>query len=79
MGKKYVAVYSVDQATHRCPLCGAPIHWACNGKTGYAYCANSPNATRMWKRGEGHMLTMCEWEGKAIRRPNGKVEIYYYP
>ena len=72
-------LFSLDQTAYKCPQCAAPIHWSCNGKTGYAHCGNSPQATRMWKRGEHDKLKVCDWEGYCKRRPNGSIEIYYYP
>ena len=41
--------------------------------------SKSPKSTRSWRRGEFHNLTFCTWEGYVERRPNGQVEIYYYP
>ena len=58
-----------------CPLCGERVHWACHGKTGYAYCSQSPTATRLIVL--GMPMVFCEWEGKCKRRPDGGVEIFY--
>lgn len=79
MGKKVEPVYSFDRHTHACPKCGADIRWACPGQKGHAYCANSITATRTWKIGEFDQIEICDWEGFCQRRPDGKVEIYYYP
>ena len=78
-GGKRANIYKVEGRDYRCPLCYSEIHWSCHGKSGYAYCSKSANATRAFKRGEFHKLQFCEWQGYAERRPNGKVEIYYYP
>ena len=78
-GNKKQTIFKVETGDHRCPLCGSQIRWACSGKTGYAYCAKSPEATRVFKIGQGHLLDICNWQGNVIRRPNGKIEIYYFP
>ena len=71
--------YKIDHVIHPCPKCGAAIYWSCPGDVGYAYCANSSTATRVWKKGEIHKLVLCDWTGNVSRRPDGKVEIYYSP
>jgi len=58
-----------------CPMCGEKVYWSCHGKTGYAYCSQAPQATRMIIL--GMPLEFCNWEGKCKRRPDGKVEIFY--
>ena len=74
-----INVFSIDGSTYRCPKCGSEIRWSCTGNTGYAYCAKSSIATRVWIKGEEPNLEVCDWEGKCRRRQNGSVEIYYYP
>jgi len=58
-----------------CPLCGEKVYWSCHGKSGYAYCSQAPQATRLIILGAP--LEFCDWEGKCKRRPDGKVEIFY--
>ena len=72
MGRKYKV------AAHKCPKCGADIRWTCSGKTGYAYCANSLIASRVFTLDTVHTMPVCDWEGRCERRPDGNVEIYYY-
>jgi len=45
--EKIVPRFNLDKPPYRCPKCNAEIRWACSGDTGYAYCANSPTATRV--------------------------------
>jgi uncharacterized protein YaeQ len=54
-------------------MCGQPIRWSCNEKTGVAYCAHSNKATRMWKVGEFDKLVVCPWEAKCERQEDGSV------
>ena len=67
------------QVTHTCPDCDAPIQWRVSSDGGEAYCANSPEATRVWKRGEEHLMKACHWRGYCKRTLDGNVEIDYYP
>jgi hypothetical protein len=67
------------QVTHTCPDCGAPIQWRVSSDGGEAYCSNSPEATRIWKRGEEHLMKVCRWRGYCERRLDGSIQIYYYP
>ena len=62
-----------------CPQCDGAIRWSC-GSTGhgYAYCEFGSAATRMFEPGAGKHAKTCDWEGYCERRPDGKVEIYYY-
>ena len=62
----------------KCPKCGAPIRWSCNGATGHAHCANSLRASRNILLNDLESIVICNWEGFTERRPDGKVEIYYY-
>ena len=78
-GKTKQTIFTMESGNHRCPLCDSPIRWACPGNVGYAYCSKSPDATRAFRIGEGHLLETCHWKGKVLRRANGKIEIYYYP
>jgi len=79
VGKKKQSLFNVENGNYSCPLCGSPIYWACPGYEGWAHCAKSDQATRVWIVGEFENLEFCEWKGNARRRPDGKVEIYYYP
>lgn len=63
---------------HRCPECGAAITWSCNGKKGYATCSNGITATRILDLDCVDTMILCDWQGFCERRPDGKVEIYYY-
>lgn len=71
--------YIPDDATKRCPKCGARITWSCGytGK-GYAHCSRSTLATRVFDLDTVHTMKICDWQGYCERRPDGKVEIYYY-
>lgn len=77
--EKIAPKFNLDKPSYRCPKCNAEIRWACPGDTGYAYCANSPTATRVIELHKLHEIQFCDWKGKCLRRPNGKVEIFYYP
>tara|TARA_A100001391_G_scaffold97496_1_gene64519 strand:+ start:259 stop:492 length:234 start_codon:yes stop_codon:yes gene_type:complete len=70
-------LFSMDADVFYCPKCLAEIRWVCHGKSGYAYCANSVGATRIFEVGKVDKMIFCNWEGKTFRRPDGKVEIYY--
>lgn len=78
-GNTKQTIFTMEAGDHRCPLCSSPIRWACPGNSGYAYCSMAPDSTRVFRVGYGHLLDFCIWEGKVLRRPNGKIEIYYYP
>ena len=62
-----------------CPHCASRVHWGCRStrrsNVGYAYCSRSPTATRVLV--PGAPMAFCEWEGKCVRRADGKVEIFY--
>ena len=77
--RKNETVFVPDHTVWVCPVCDGNIRWSC-GYTGrgYAYCENSPSATRMFKPGDSRRIDTCDWEGLCERRPDGKVEIYYY-
>ena len=65
--------------TYTCPKCGGQIRWSCGytGK-GYAHCENSSTVTRVFELDTIHTMKFCDWHGHCERRPDGKVEIYYY-
>ena len=69
---------SIKVRVWRCPLCTAPIKWACSGQTGYAMCSNSLRVSREFTLDDVRTMPVCNWEGRVERRPDGKVEIYYY-
>ncbi len=73
------SLFNVVNGSYNCPLCGSAIYWSCPGATGWAHCSKSDQATRMWKKGEEMHIDFCTWKGNARRRPDGKVEIFYYP
>lgn len=77
--EKVKPTLGLETPTYRCPKCGAEIRWACSGNSGYAYCANSPTATRIMEKHKLHEIQLCDWTGKTRRRQDGKVEIYYSP
>ena len=77
--EKVKPTLDLETPTYRCPKCGAEIRWACSGNSGYAYCANSPTATRIMEKHKLHEIQLCDWTGKTRRRQDGKVEIYYSP
>ena len=59
--------------------CGADITWSCGytGK-GSAHCSNSSQSSRIFELDSIHTIKFCDWHGYCERRPDGKVEIYYY-
>ena len=79
VGGEKKSLFNVVNGSYSCPLCGSPIYWSCPGSSGWAHCAKSDQASRVWKKGEFLDLDMCSWKGYARRRKDGKVEIYYYP
>ena len=62
----------------RCPRCAAELIWSCNGSRGFAMCANSLRTTRDFTLDDLETMIVCNWEGFVERRPDGKIEIYYY-
>jgi len=79
VGEEKKSLFNVVNGSYNCPLCGAPVYWSCPGDSGWAYCSNSDQATRMWKVDEFPEVNFCSWKGNTRRRQDGKVEIYYYP
>ena len=79
MGQGNKTQYMPQDYNHKCPKCGASIRWSCGytGK-GYAQCANSAQVTRVFELDTIHTMKFCDWEGYCERRPDGKIEIYYY-
>lgn len=78
-------IYYMDEGTKkyktrvwRCPKCTAKIKWSCNGPRGFAMCSNSLRITRNFALDDLETMLVCDWEGFVERRPDGKVEIYYY-
>ena len=69
---------TIKARVYRCPKCGADITWACHGQKGWASCTNSITATRVFTLDDIDTLIACDWQGRVERRPDGKVEIYYY-
>ena len=72
-------VFTLREGVYKCPICTTEIRWTCHGDKGRAYCGRASDATRVWERGEFDTLTFCDWKGFAERRPDGAVEIWYYP
>ena len=77
MGKSIID--RLNTPLYKCPKCGADIRWSCayDGK-GYAHCANSTQATRVFELDSISTMKFCDWVGYCERRPDGRVEIYYY-
>lgn len=74
-----IVEYEPYAANRACPKCGGAITWSC-GYTGrgYAHCSNSSQTTRVFQLDDIHNMKFCDWQGYCERRPDGKVEIYYY-
>ena len=69
----------ISARAYACPLCGGEIYWSCSSMgTGYAQCSNNSGVTRVFELDTIHTIKFCNWQGFVERRPDGKVEIYYY-
>ena len=71
--------YVPEDDHKRCPKCGAQITWSCGSSgEGYAQCINNIKSTRVFDLDTVYTQAFCDWHGFCERRPDGKVEIYYY-